>query len=507
MKVNKILLPIKANYFLLDACIGPIVGFLPTIVKQLGYSVTTYGVVMTFMALTTIPLLPTVGVIVDKFRIKKFLMMTSLFGVGFMTFLFMYVPKVPVEMTAALELTCDWKTRNLVIRIGNDQNTVGDKTIFTSNDADYVLFTYELLVCRSLGPINYDVNDQTGRSNASRRVGSIGHLSSRDWVDVAFKLKDVKTVGSSYVFNLASVHVNGKETLSITCTPGSSSIVFRPIQCSSEAVMRLATDAPYLKRNVLGLYQFWTSFLRRDKPEDFGKQRCWASIGWGLFSIIIGWLVDVFNIGKNEKDYSPVFYSGVVLTIINLYVVTYMEEKAKVNNDRNHLLKWIKTLQGLVQGVQCLDGEIPFFFWSGWIIKNARHANCMALTLGCMAIKMYLYTVVPNPTWIVLVELLNGLSFALGSATKMSYAKLVAPPDTLYTVIGLIGLVDNIGQSLGSLLGGYVFGTHGGVWSFRFFSSGAALMCSLTILTTRIFRLTENLKKSNYIAITGEHEF
>lgn len=59
-----------------------------------------------------------------------------------------------------------------------------------------------------------------------------------------------------------------------------------------------------------------------DKPEDFGKQKLWSSIGWGVFSIIIGWLVDVFSVGKNEKDYSPVFYSGILLTIFSLYVVT-----------------------------------------------------------------------------------------------------------------------------------------------------------------------------------------
>lgn len=119
-----------------------------------------------------------------------------------------------------------------------------------------------------------------------------------------------------------------------------------------------------------------------------------------------------------------------------------MEEQASANND----LMWIKTLQGLVLGVQCLGGEIPFFFLSGCIIKKTGHANCMALTLGCMAVKMYLYTVVPNPTWIALVELLNGLSFALGIALKMSYAKMIAPLDTLCTVVGLLSVVDNIGM-------------------------------------------------------------
>lgn len=59
-----------------------------------------------------------------------------------------------------------------------------------------------------------------------------------------------------------------------------------------------------------------------DKSENYGKQKCWASIGWGLFSIFIGWLVDIVSVNKSEKNYSPVFYSCIILTILNLVVIT-----------------------------------------------------------------------------------------------------------------------------------------------------------------------------------------
>lgn len=39
------------------------------------------------------------------------------------------------------------------------------------------------------------------------------------------------------------------------------------------------------------------------------------------------------------------------------------------------------------------------------------------------------------------------------------------------------------GESIGSLLGGYLFDTYGGVWSFRFFSYMSVLMCFLSIVT------------------------
>jgi len=58
-----------------------------------------------------------------------------------------------------------------------------------------------------------------------------------------------------------------------------------------------------------------------DKPEDYGRQKCWGSVGWGLFSMIIGLLVDRVSEKKKKKDYSPLFYSSILLTVLNLITI------------------------------------------------------------------------------------------------------------------------------------------------------------------------------------------
>lgn len=63
-------------------------------------------------------------------------------------------------------------------------------------------------------------------------------------------------------------------------------------------------------------------FLLGDKCEDYGKQKCWASIGWGFSSIILGWVVDLFSVNKKDKDYSAIFYSSIILTIVNFFVIS-----------------------------------------------------------------------------------------------------------------------------------------------------------------------------------------
>lgn len=57
-----------------------------------------------------------------------------------------------------------------------------------------------------------------------------------------------------------------------------------------------------------------------DKPQLYGYQRLWGSIGWGTFSFLAGYLVDQFSKGKYEKDYSVVFYMAIVLIAIDIVV-------------------------------------------------------------------------------------------------------------------------------------------------------------------------------------------
>lgn len=56
---------------------------------------------------------------------------------------------------------------------------------------------------------------------------------------------------------------------------------------------------------------------------------------------------------------------------------------------------------------------------------------------------------------------------------------------------------------MGSLVGGYLFDTYGGVWTFRFFASCSAFICFANILTN-FFGITKNLKNPNDKTISTE---
>lgn len=94
------------------------------------------------------------------------------------------------------------------------------------------------------------------------------------------------------------------------------------------------------------------------------------------------------------------------------------------------MMSWIKTIEGLVMGIQCLGGELPFFFLSSFILRKIGHINAMSLVLFVSGIRFIYYSLMTNPWWCLPIEFCNGLTFGLFYATMASYASIVAPPGT-----------------------------------------------------------------------------
>lgn len=85
--------------------LSPIIGFLPTIAKQLGYSPFVVGSLFTYLSILAFLVKPIVGYIVDKYRVKKILFLTFVLSCGLTAFLLNFVEKTPSENV--VDLNCD----------------------------------------------------------------------------------------------------------------------------------------------------------------------------------------------------------------------------------------------------------------------------------------------------------------------------------------------------------------------------------------------------------------
>lgn len=133
--VNKELAPIKSHYFLynagkiqskfylfdnycekcflrsvlivliLFAATGPMVQFLPTIGKQLGFSATVVGTIYTVLPISGLIAKPLFGSLADKFRLHKtfFLIFEVILAIAFFSIYF--IPEI--DRSAKVTLICD----------------------------------------------------------------------------------------------------------------------------------------------------------------------------------------------------------------------------------------------------------------------------------------------------------------------------------------------------------------------------------------------------------------
>ncbi|XP_015372484.1 PREDICTED: major facilitator superfamily domain-containing protein 6-B-like isoform X2 [Diuraphis noxia] len=569
--------------------------FLPTIAKQLGYSTVVVGTIYSILPILSLIIKPIIGAIVDQFRVKKLIFLMFILLSGLTAFSLMFVPSIPLD--SSVELNCNSATYLNVCP--EDNLSLSNCSYKRVTDVIVDKFGCELKCKNSVHfsnemCSNWGFNDYCELSNSSSinnieyyepnstqiiKPRSNKNYYNDDYVylfamlEMAHSLK----VENCLYFRIssASFYFNNSEVIKHTPVCNSSLRSQCQIQCNSEVIMDLIIPQKF-KGSVLELSQFWIFFLLislfwvcqaiiyslgdsicfdqlGNKPNMYGKQRCWGAIGWGIFSIFAGWLLDLFSSSEVNKNYLPIYYLCLLVLLGNFFVASklevtetkistnifkdfgkllveikvlgfltwaigvgictgmiwqylfwYVEDVASMNECNTQ--HWIKTLQGLISGVQCFGGEVPFFFWSGWIIKRLGHLNCMSLVLGVFAFRFFAYSILTNPIWVLVIELTNGITFGLAYAVLMSYASILALPGSESTMIGLVGGVfEGIGVSLGSLIGGCLYDKYGGAETFRLFAYGSALLCAIHLLCQKVLKANRKLSLPNFIGGSTEY--
>lgn len=90
-------------------------------------------------------------------------------------------------------------------------------------------------------------------------------------------------------------------------------------------------------------------------------------------------------IGKDPAVLVFIFWcigAGMCTGIVWNFFFWYTEDVAAASQKH-----WIKTVQGLLTGVQCFLGELPFNFAYGAILKKLGHVNVMSLILLVYAMR------------------------------------------------------------------------------------------------------------------------
>ncbi|XP_033223458.1 major facilitator superfamily domain-containing protein 6 isoform X2 [Belonocnema kinseyi] len=548
--IDSDLVPIKAHYFLYNAATGCIVPFLPTIAKQLGFSGFLVGSIYTILPISGLIAKPLFGSLADKYKLHKsfFLFFQALIAISFFTMYF--IPEV--DTTADANLRCD----------------SGDAFLEVCPEQIQQPFSADILE----GVLNKNKSEgycQVSFCQICEFPSKIHNITRMDWrhcIDgVPFNFTaQFNTLHDIVLGTCVNVKVerallsNGNSN-----RPFCSSHILTPCRISCpkfppmDNLLREAKNSTTFSQS--STYQFhvflWAAIaswvgmavvvsigdaicfnlLGGDKRKEYGKQKMWGSIGFGIFGISAGYLVDVFSRGETQKDYTCIFYIMLIAMIFDIIVSSTLRKKNPESGESepsvlwelwslaregrilvfafwcigsgmctgvvwNYLLwyteelvpigtPWLKTLQGLLIGIQSLLGELPFNFLSGTVLRKLGHINVMSLVLLIYAIRFMTYSMISNAWWLILLEVLHGPSFGLCWPTMVSYGDKVAPPGTKATIQGVVGAVfEGVGVSAGSLLCGYLMDEYKGVVTFRVFSVGALTWLTIYWLLQLLLR-------------------
>ena len=222
--------------------------------------------------------------------------------------------------------------------------------------------------------------------------------------------------------------------------------------------------------------------LAQEHNNDYGRQRAWGAISWGLFGAISGSAVDACTkYCKTEYIYAPafaMFVGFVTLATLTAFKMKFHSHQSPGSISRNiwpllsnpdmlifllilflvgivvgvistYLFLFLQelngphSLMGLTLTISCLS-EVPFMYYSSKILNYFGHKCIFYLCLLCYGIRLIGYSFLYNP-WIVLpIELLHGVCYGAFWPTLTSYGNLLAP-DGMEATVQTVAFAVNCG--------------------------------------------------------------
>ena len=240
--------------------------------------------------------------------------------------------------------------------------------------------------------------------------------------------------------------------------------------------------------------------LGPDRRDQYGKQRVFGSLSFGLVAFLMGLVVNAaagnFNlyflnhaamaaIGAliftsmtvtSVKTPAPVWESlGIVFS--NLHVFVFFLLITMIGAAQGVIGSFLfimldemnasKVTMGLATAIACA-AEMPFLFFSKPLLRVLGERNMLYMAAIGGMVRLIWYTIIGNPWLVLIAETMHGPFFGALWTASMSYVHTIAPPGLGATAQGLMaGLYGGLGQGLGALVGGVIYQQWGYVVLFR----------------------------------------
>ncbi len=242
---------------------------------------------------------------------------------------------------------------------------------------------------------------------------------------------------------------------------------------------------------IIPLVDSTTLALLGDQRERYGAQRIWGSIGFIVTSSASGFLVDAQGI--------RVIFIGFAIALgLHLFMLAFLpaqpvETRGSIMRGLPGLMRqpaWVIfaisviliAIAGNAMGaflsvtVKALGGadslvglgwtiaalsELPVMAGSAWLLRRAGPARLLMVGFLAYTVRMFLYSIAPAPEWVLAINTMGGISFALYWVSSVTYANQLAPAGLKATSQGMLTTLTNLAGIPGSAVGGWLFDVRG----------------------------------------------
>lgn len=245
---------------------------------------------------------------------------------------------------------------------------------------------------------------------------------------------------------------------------------------------------------------------------EYGRVRLFGAIGWGVTSIVIGFIVENTAITIVFAAYAAAmvvcgttafglprptrvagvkilknlplflrdrrwglfllvaFFAGLANSVVHNFLFIYLDQ-----------LGAPETMMGAALAVATVS-ELFFFFFSARLIRRFGADTVLAFGLGVTALRLAAYALIRNPAWALAVQLCHGPGFAAMYVAGVSRAREIAPRGLGATAQSFFYIaLSGLGGTVGVTLGGILFERYDVFVMFAAAAAGAATAASVFI--------------------------
>lgn len=291
-----------------------------------------------------------------------------------------------------------------------------------------------------------------------------------------------------------------------------------------------------------------------DKCHDYGKTRCFGSLGYGLASFGVGAVLDTTRYiycGREMNNYMVIFYFFVVFMVIGLIFVLvlftfkYNEDSSSNtssifqvyklcfsakyatflltawfmgigNGGQVTFINWYledlgatKFMMGLTTTIRAA-AVIVGFFCSGVVINKLGEIPSVFWSLLAFAVIFYGYSYLVNPWLVIPLEILQGFVYAISWSTCIVYLSAVAPDDGAATMQSILqGIYWGLGTGIGAILGGILINQYGIVSAYRIGGTATIIVTMYFVISQwllRKYEATSNPSHKDEVKLTDDSE-